>query len=356
MNQTITLPHHPNLLKKAKKQHLVYSADNTPGISRMKKGKGFTYIDENGQTITNSEVLDRIKKLVIPPAWTDVWINPNEYGHLQATGRDEKGRKQYLYHQEWMKLCQQDKFDKLLRFAEVLPTIREEIQAGLTLNKLDKRKVLATVVWLLENTYIRIGNPEYAKENDHYGLTTLRSKHVTVVNSHEVKLEFTGKSGVFHEVDINHPKVARTIRKLDELPGYELFKYFEDGAKNILTSDDVNEYLRSISGEDITAKDFRTWGGTVSMGNILYKTGPGENKTQIKKNITAAVKEVARYLHNTPATSRKYYIHPRIIDAYQNGVLIPHFENVKTNHIGKPKMFSVYEYATYKLLAEKNGK
>lgn len=333
----------------AKQTNLYYINDLLPGITRVKKGKGFTYLEEQGKPVTDLKTINRIETLVIPPAWQNVWIAPSEFAHIQATGIDEKGRKQYLYHPDFIKIQQQHKFEKLLFFAGSLPEIRKKIEMDMQIKGLQKDKILATIVWILENTYIRIGNPEYAKENKHYGLTTMLTKHVDVEGT-TVQLNFVGKSGKEHQVDINHPKVAKTIRKLEELPGYELFQYVDENSqRHHVTSEQVNEYLKSITGEKVTAKDFRTWGGTVLAGKKLYDLGPAESKTAKKKNITQAVKTVSKHLRNTPATARSYYIHPAIPSTYEKEILIPHFEEIYQK-VKQEKGLTKDEVAVFELL------
>jgi DNA topoisomerase I len=314
------------LIKAAQKIHLRYIADAIPGLRRARSGKSFKFIDQNGVTIYNQNTIERIKLLAIPPAWKDVWISPRDDSHLQATGFDSKDRKQYIYHPDWIKLTQEDKFNKLVGFAELLPEVRNQIRNHLSKRDLSKEKVLATIVWLLEHTFIRIGNDEYARDNDSFGLTTLRNRHVKI-RGPKIKFEFIGKSGVPHLVNISHPTVAKTIKQCIELPGFELFKCFDEGGnKLIIDSSDVNAFLKDISGEEISAKEFRTWGGTVLAATNLNKLGQGDDKTQ-ENNLILTVKEVSKHLRNTPAVCRKYYIHPTVTGTYQKKVLVPHFQS-----------------------------
>jgi DNA topoisomerase I len=320
-----------------------------PGIKRLKKGQGFSYQTAEGKSIKDKESLLRINSLAIPPAWTDVWISPLDNSHLQATGIDAKGRKQYLYHTTWKELQQQHKFDRMSQFGEMLPKIRRHVRSDMENLPLSRERVLATVVWLLEHTFIRVGNEEYAKENNSYGLTTMRVKHVSV-SGEEVKFQFVGKSGVKHSLGINHPRVAKTIKKCLELPGYEIFQYLDDsGERQVVDSSDVNEYLQNITGEEITAKDFRTWGGTLLSAVYLIEIGPFNNKTQAEKNVVTAIKKVAKDLGNLPSTCRNYYVHPIIIESYQKGNLIPYFERVR-NSENKPLGLTKDEYAVIELL------
>lgn len=328
---------------------LHYVSDADAGFTRIPKGEGFEYLDENNNPIRDKTQLTRIKELVIPPAWQKVWICPSKNGHIQAVGYDEKGRKQYIYHPLWTELSSQTKFKRLPYFADMLPRIRDHIQNDLRLPGLPDKRVLATVVWLLEHTYCRIGNTEYAKENESYGLTTLRSRHVDVVGD-TVRFEFKGKSGVNHAFDVIHPRVVKTIRKLEELPGYELFRFVDDlGNRHKIRSDDVNEYLKEITGQDITAKDFRTWGGTVisakTLSDKIFQT-----KKEAKKNIAQAVKDVAKHLRNTPKVCRSYYIHPTVITTYEEKILIPHFENAEKVKDTKPRNITFHEFAVTTLL------
>jgi DNA topoisomerase-1 len=292
-----------------------------PGIRRQRKGKGFSYTGPDGSPVTDRATLRRIRALVIPPAWTDVWICPTPNGHLQAVGRDARGRRQYRYHVRWRRVRDERKFDRSLAFAEALPRIRKAVGKDLTLSDLPRRKVIATVVCLLESTLARIGNTEYARQNGSFGLTTLRTRHVDLDGS-EVRFQFRGKGGKDHDVRVRDPRVARVIRRCIDLPGYELFQYIdENGDRRTIDSADVNDYLREASGADFTAKDFRTWAGTVLAAGHLLIGGPARNDRQAKQNVVAAVRAVAEQLGNTPAVCRKCYVHPAIIDAYSDGTL-----------------------------------
>ncbi len=305
----------------AKAAGLRFVSDSMAGFTRKKKGKSFLYLDRDGKILKNEKQLQRIRALVLPPAWTEVWICPFENGHLQATGRDARGRKQYRYHSGWAQLRNETKFTKMLLFAQKLPLIRERVQKDLTLPGLGRHKVLAAIVQIMEQTMIRIGNDEYAKENDSYGLTTIHNKHAQVQGP-QIRFRFKGKSGKFHDVKIEDPKLARIVRKCQELPGQELFGYeAEDGSYVDVTSSDVNDYLKEITGENITAKDFRTWGGTVEAAITFKKMGPHETKAELKKHMVEAVKNTAERLRNTPTVCRKYYIHPCVFEAYEKGEL-----------------------------------
>jgi len=302
----------------AEEAGLQYVTDERPGYSRRPKGKHFEYFDIEEKPIHDEQRLLRIKRLAIPPAWTDVWICPSPNGHIQATGRDARGRKQYLYHERWREVRDENKFDRLAQFAKALPNIRRRVAQDLQLPGLPRRKVLATIVRLLERTFIRIGNEEYARENKSFGLTTLKNRHVNVKGA-QMRFRFRGKSGRRHEVDVTDRRVAKVIARCQDLPGQDLFQYLdEDGEAQDVTSQDVNEYLRQIAGEDFTAKDFRTWGGTVLAAIALSQQEDFETKKQAKSNIKTAICAVAELLGNTPAICRKCYIHPVIVEAYLN--------------------------------------
>jgi DNA topoisomerase I len=285
------------------------------GITRNKAGSGFKYFDSRGRRIADRAVVKRINSLAIPPAWTDVWICPDPAGHLQAVGRDARGRKQYRYHPQYRQIRDLNKFDRMAAFVDVLPKIRSQVEKDLKLPALPKRKVVATVVRLLETTFIRVGNDEYARENGSFGLTTLRDRHVEI-EGQRLKFNFRGKSGMAHEIELTDRRLATIVRQCREIPGYELFQYFDENKEPCrLDSADVNEYLRETTGDDFTAKDFRTWAGTVLAAQALSKCEPCDTQTEIKKNIVGAVESVAQRLGNRPATCRKYYIHPAVPDA-----------------------------------------
>lgn len=305
---------------------LRYVGNECPGFTRRRSGKGFVYLDKNGNKVTDSRHLSRIEALVIPPAWTEVWICQYSNGHIQATGRDAKGRKQYIYHTGWEEMRNATKFNLMIRFAEVLPLIRARVEEDLRKHSLGLHKVLAILVRLLEETLIRIGNEEYTKQNESYGLTTLRNDHLDVSGSN-IRLIFRGKSGKQWELDIENRRLARLIKQCQELPGQQLFQYVdEDGNLQSVDSGDVNSYLKEISGQDFTAKDFRTWGGTVRAAGELYTLGPGESETEKQKKVLQAIKNVSKALNNTPAVCRKYYIHPEVISAFMDGTLFDQME------------------------------
>lgn len=304
----------------AKAAGLRYVLDSRPGIRREPQGEGFGYSDASGSPITDQKVLERIRSLAIPPAWTDVWICPTANGHLQATGRDARGRKQYRYHPRWRQTRDDTKYHRMLMFGETLPRIREHTSRDLSRPGVSRETVLATVVQLLERTSIRIGNTEYARTNGSVGLTTMRNRHVTVLGS-RVHFAFKGKSGVQHSIDLVDRRLARAVAKCREIPGYDLFQYLDDdGLRHGIDSGDVNEYLKGISGHDFTAKDFRTWNGTVCAVMALRDLEPCESDAQAKKNIVQAIEIVSRQLGNTPAVCRKSYVHPAVLDSYLEGI------------------------------------
>jgi DNA topoisomerase I len=301
---------------------LKYVSDNKPGIIRKKRGKGFIYFNGKGEQVKNEQVLNRIKSLVIPPAWTDVWITTSPNGHIQATGRDARGRKQYIYHPEWDTIRNQTKFSRMIGFGKILPVIRKRIDEDLGLRGLPREKVLAVILSLLDKTYIRVGNEEYAKSNKSFGLTTLRNKHISIEGS-RVRFLFKGKSGKIWQVQLKDRRIARLIKQCQELPGQEVFSYIdEEGNQQTVDSGDVNSYLKEISGEDFTAKDFRTWNGTVIAAIELYNLGPSLGVKEEKRKIALAVKKVSTELINTPSICRKYYIHPDILTSYADRTLL----------------------------------
>ena len=306
----------------AEEAGLRYVSDESPGYTRRRGGKKFIYFDTERKEIRDETRLLRLNRLAIPPAYRDVWICPSPNGHLQATGRDDRGRKQYRYHERWREERDENKYEKMVVFALSLPKIRRRINRDLRRRGLPREKVLATVVQLLEKTFIRVGNEEYARENKSFGLTTLRNRHVEVKGA-KLRFRFRGKSGQEHDIDTEDRRVARIVKKLQELPGQEVFQYLDEkGERRQITSDDVNKYLRQITGKDFTAKDFRTWAGTVMAALALSAQVAFENKFQAKKNVKAAIGAVARMLGNTPAVCRKCYVHPAVLEDYLDGNLI----------------------------------
>jgi DNA topoisomerase I len=300
----------------AEEAGLRYVSDDRPGYTRKAKGEDFAWLDTDGKLIRDEQRLLRIKRLAIPPAWTDVWICPASNGHIQATGRDARCRKQYLYHERWREVRDENKYDRIISFGKALPKIRRRIARDLKPPGLPRHKVLATVVQLLERTFIRIGNEEYARENKSFGLTTMKDRHVEVKGA-KLRFRFRGKSGREHEVDVTDRHIAKIISKLQDLPGQDLFQYVDDDGKvGDISSQDVNEYLREITGEDFSAKDFRTWAGTVLTATALNAQEKFENQKQGEANIKTAISAVAKILGNTPAICRKCYVHPAVLENY----------------------------------------
>lgn len=309
-------------VESAKAAGLRYVTDTKPGIQRKRSGKGFRYIDPDSKPVRDKETLARIKSLVIPPAWTGVWICPNPKGHLQVTGRDAKGRKQSRYHPRWREVRDETKYERMILFGAALPKIRERVEQDLAMPGLPRPKVLATIVRLMETTLIRVGNEEYARQNKSYGLTTMRNKHVDVDGS-TVTFKFQGKSGIKHTIDINDRRLARIIQRCQDIPGYELFQYVDkDGTHHSIDSADVNDYLREISSQEFTAKDFRTWAGTVLACMALREFETFGSETEAKRNVVQAIKSVAARLGNTPSVCRKCYVHPAVLDCYMSGKLL----------------------------------
>ncbi len=310
-------------VESAKAAGLRYVYDSKPGISRLRRGKNFRYVDAEGKPVRDPAVLGRIKSLVIPPAWQDVWICPLEKGHLQATGRDARGRKQSRYHPRWREVRDEAKYEHMLEFGEALPEIRKRVEHDLARQGMPREKVLATIVRLMETTFIRVGNVEYARENKSYGLTTMRRKHVQIEGS-TIRFEFKGKSGVQHAIDVNDRRLAKIVKASRDLPGYELFQYVdEEGVARSVDSADVNEYLQEISGgQHFTAKDFRTWAGTVLACVMLREFEAFNSDTQAKKNVVEAIKAVASKLGNTPSVCRKCYVHPGVLESYMSGAMV----------------------------------
>jgi DNA topoisomerase I len=301
---------------------LRYVTDKQPGIRRKKAGSGFTYSRVDGARLTDREALNRIKRLAIPPAWTDVWICPFGNGHIQATGRDAKGRKQYRYHTRFREVRESTKYEHLVEFADELPSIRRKVLEHMGLRGLPREKVVATVVHLLEATLIRVGNDDYAKQNGSYGLATLKNRHVEV-DGNEVRFRFTGKSGKQWSLRVRDRRVAKIIRACQDLPGQELIEYVDDeGVCRDVTSADVNNYLSELTGKDITAKDFRTWAGTVLAATALSQLETFDTTAQAKRNLRSAIEKVSSRLGNTPTICRKCYVHPEILNSYMDGNLV----------------------------------
>src|SRR5213592_3995507 len=313
-------------LEAAEDAGLRYVSDDQPGCSRKLKGEDFEYFDTKGEPIRDEQRLLRIKRLAIPPAWSDVWICPSPNGHIQATGRDARRRKQYRYHERWREIRDENKYDRLVNFGKALPKIRRRLKKDLALSSLPREKVLATIVQLLERSLIRVGNEEYARENKSFGLTTMQDRHVDVKGS-KLRFRFRGKSGRQHEVDVTDRRIARIVMKRQDLAGQSLFQYLDDeGNARDITSQDVNEYLREITGEDFTAKDFRTWAGTVLAAIALSSAGAFETKGQAKGNVKNAIGAVAKIIGKNTAVCRECYIHPAVVEAYFKGNSINGFK------------------------------
>jgi DNA topoisomerase I len=334
----------------AKSVGLRYVTGEGPGIQRKRHGKGFSYIGVDSKPVRDRPTLERIRSLVIPPAWTNVWICPYQTGHIQAVGRDAKGRKQYRYHPRYREVRDATKFDRMQAFGLVLPKIRRQVDKDLSQPGLPRRKVIASIVRLLDETCIRIGNEEYAKANKSFGLTTLRNRHADV-HGDAIRLRFRGKSNQEHDITLRDRRVAKIVKKCQDMPGQELFQYqLESGEYVKVDSADVNEYLREITQEDFTAKDFRTWHGTGLMAQQLAALGPAATETEAKRNAVIAVKETAQHLGNRPAACRKYYIHPAVFDSYSNQTLFSAMLNIPSGSKGPAGELSPAEVAVLGLV------
>ena len=315
---------HPSASAKA--AGLRYIPDDSPGIARKRCGKAFRYLSPRGSVVRDRETLGRIRSLAIPPAWRDVWICPRGDGHLQATGRDARARKQYRYHRRWHEVRDETKFGRMIEFARALPRIRRRVNEDLARPGLPREKVLATIVRLLETTLIRVGNEEYARQNESFGLTTLREGQVHVRGGN-IKFSFRGKSGVQHDIELSDRRLATIVRRMQDLPGEELFRYVdESGEAQRIDSADVNAYLKEISSEDFTSKDFRTWAGTVLAARALRELAAFESQAEARRNLNQAIEAVAEQLGNTKAVCRKGYVHPAILDSYLQGTLNEAFQ------------------------------
>jgi DNA topoisomerase-1 len=329
---------------------LRYVADTRPGITRRRTGRAFTYRHPNGRRVRDAADLDRIRRLAIPPAWTEVWISPDPRGHLQATGRDARGRKQYRYHPKWREVRDDTKYDRMIAFGQALSAIRRRTAADLARPGLPREKVLAAVVQLLEKTLIRVGNGEYAKTNNSFGLTTIRDGHVRV-NGSRVRFEFRGKGGKRHAIDLTDRRLARIVRRCQELPGYEVFQYIDaHGRRQDVESADVNAYLKEITGQDFTAKDFRTWAGTVLAAKALRELERAGSPAQAKRNIVRAIEAVAARLGNTTAICRKCYVHPAVLDAYMDGSMLQVVRRRVDRALADPRGLTAEETSVMTLL------
>jgi DNA topoisomerase-1 len=305
----------------AKAVGLRYGTDAKPGFRRVRAGAGFRYVTPDGRTVREAATLARIKSLAIPPAWTHVWIALDPRSHLQATGRDARGRKQYRYHPRWKEISHQTKYSRMVSFGRALPRIRARVGSDLRQAALCKTKVLAAIVQLLEQTFIRVGNEEYARTNGSFGLTTLRDRHVTV-RGEAIRFQFKGKSGIRQRVTLTNRRLARIVKHCQDLPGQDLFQYIDtDGRGRLITSADVNDYLRAVAGDSFSAKDFRTWAGTLIAARELGRRDPGHTQRETRTSLVDAIKAVSQHLGNTPAVCRSCYIHPAVIEAYSDRTL-----------------------------------
>lgn len=332
---------------------LHYVDDTVPGITRLKRGKSSIYKDPAGRVIKDKQTLARIRHLAIPPAYNDVWICTDDQGHIQATGRDDRGRKQYRYHDKWQQVRNATKYDRMIQFGYALPKIRRHVKQDLRQRGLPKHKVVAAIVELMDKAQIRVGNEEYARENKSYGLTTMHNKHVKI-QGEAIKFEFKGKSGVHHSVEIDDPRLAKIVKRCQDLPGYELFQYVnEQGERHNINSSDVNGYLKEISQEDFTAKDFRTWHGTVLATDALCKCAPVETLAKLKHNLVEAIDLVSKSLGNTRSVCRKSYVHPQIMEAYLGRSLTSVIENYRQGVIpSKLRRLPIHEAVVIRFLEE----
>ncbi len=344
----------PEPVAAAEEAGLRYVTGNGPCIRRVRRGASFRYIGVNGQPLRDTKHLDRIRSLVIPPAWKDVWICPSANGHLQAVGRDARGRKQYRYHARYRAHRDQAKFSRMIAFGAELALMRSRIERALRKHGLPRDKVLAAVVKLLETTYIRVGNEEYARDNESFGLTTMKNRHVRVKGA-QVQFRFRGKSGQDHLVAFADRRLAGIVKQCRDLPGHELFQYVDtDGATHHIDSGDVNDYLKQLTGHDFTAKDFRTWAGTLLAAHELDAAGPAASDTAAKRAVAGAVKTVARQLGNRPATCRKYYVHPAVLDAYADGSLFEVMAEGRKQHAAyEGKGLRPEEYSVMVIIAKR---
>src|SRR6266699_2872151 len=333
---------------------LRYVSENQPGYTRKAENDDFEYLDTEGKAVRDEQRLLRIKRLAIPPAWTDVWISPSANGHIQATGRDARKRKQYIYHERWREIRDENKYERIVSFGKTLPKIRRSVSKDLSLPGLPRNKVLAAIVQLLELSFIRVGNEEYARENKSFGLTTMQGRHVDVAGS-KLRFRFRGKSGREHEVDVTDRRIARIVSRLQDLPGQDLFQYVDDnGDVCDISSQDVNDYLREITGEDFTAKDFRTWAGTVLTAMALNAQGKFASKKEATMSIKNAIVAAAKLLGNTPTICRKCYVHPVVLESYLSGHLIEGLRT-KIDEVEEVHDFDADERAALNFLRRQAG-
>lgn len=334
---------------------LRYVTGEGPGIVRKRHGKGFEYLGPNSKPVRDKATLERIRLLVIPPAWENVWICPFQNGHIQAIGRDARGRKQYRYHARYREVRDETKFGRMLAFGAALPKIRQQVNRDLSLPGLPQRKVVAAIVRLLDETCIRIGNEEYAKANKSFGLTTLRDRHADI-HGESVRLHFRGKSNQEHDITLRDRRLARIVKRCQDLPGQELFQYQSDSGEPVnVDSGHVNEYLKEITQEEFTAKDFRTWHGTGHMAQQLAALGPADSETETKRNIVEAVKETAKHLGNRPAACRKYYIHPAVFESYEEKTIFASIGNAPVNASAPAGKLRPFELAVLRLVKSYAG-
>lgn len=334
----------------AKAVGLRYVSDSTPGYTRTKAGTGWSYLDADGKTVKDKELINRFNRLVIPPAYTNIWISPYENGHLQFTGTDAAGRKQYRYHSDWNKIRNQSKYHRLQTFAAYLPAIRERVDKDLARRNLDHEKVVALVVRLMELTSIRVGNESYKKLYGSFGLTTLQDRHVKIEGA-SLKFEFKGKKGVFHKISLQSRKLAKLVKQCRDIPGKELFQFYNDEGKRCsIGSGDINQYLHEITGQDFTAKDFRTWAGSVSALYAIKEAGEFNNLTECRKKIISVLDEVAINLGNTRTVCKKYYVHPTIIKSYEEGTIFNYIKELDEDKGVKASELNVAEKALLKIL------
>jgi DNA topoisomerase I len=346
MKRTVVVSNTKKIKKRHSKNHLdpvslvkygdlIYVTTATKGIRRIKRGKGFYYLNPNGKVCTDKKVVRRIIRLVLPPAWKDVWISPLENGHLQAIGIDSKGRKQYRYHSEWNRVTNVAKFFHMSNFGQMLPQIREQVKKDLALPGLPQRKVLALIVRLMERTFIRIGNNEYEKLYGSYGLTTMKDKHVQI-SGNDLRFSFKGKKGIYHEIKLHSKRLALLVKKCRDIKGQELFQYYdEEGKRHPVDSGMVNTYLKEISQNDFTAKDFRTWAGTVNAVHAFDELGKFATESELKHNLVQVFDKVSQLLGNTRSICKKYYVHPLIVEQYEKGLLIDYLSEIKNAENGQ---------------------
>jgi DNA topoisomerase-1 len=340
----------PDRAKTARTAGLYYVNDGDAGLRRLSKGRRFRLQHSTGKPVADDRVIERVKRLTIPPAWTDVWICASPRGHIQAVGRDARGRKQYLYHPEWRRIRDRSKFDRLLAFGRALSRIRARVDRDLARRSLGKPRVLAAIIRLLDIAHVRVGNEEYARANGSFGVTTFRDRHVRVTPT-TLAFEFRAKSGKRQRIALSDRRLARIVKACQDLPGQQLFRYLDDdGTPRSITSSDVNAYLREIAGDDVSAKDFRTWAGTVLAGAALSEFGPCAGKATARRNLAAAVKRVAGRLGNTPAICRKCYIHPAVMAAYEDGI-VPLRPTPRAGATGRSRRLSSEEAALLRFLS-----